>query len=202
MSTFSPRSLHCRLLSIPGQGASTIQKYPPGYPSQLPGEYRAARKQPGTTAYKFNLTITQLLLGREENCSVKILAQRHTEPKHQQSPTLPLDQLAAAWHACICILVAGKSVHYRDVIMGAMASQIIVPYYCLLNRLFGRRSMKTSKLRVTGLCAGNLPMTGEFPAQMANNAENVSIWWRHHCCSSQIKRSLFLFNVFIYVYVI
>ena len=23
-------------------------------------------------------------------------------------------------------------------------------------------------------------MTGEFPTQMANNAENVSIWWRHH----------------------
>ena len=23
-------------------------------------------------------------------------------------------------------------------------------------------------------------MTGEFPAQMASNAENVSIWWRHH----------------------
>ena len=22
--------------------------------------------------------------------------------------------------------------------------------------------------------------TGEFPAQMANNAENASIWWRHH----------------------
>ena len=22
--------------------------------------------------------------------------------------------------------------------------------------------------------------TGEFPAQMASNAENVSIWWRHH----------------------
>ena len=22
--------------------------------------------------------------------------------------------------------------------------------------------------------------TGEFPAQMAINAENVSIWWRHH----------------------
>ena len=22
--------------------------------------------------------------------------------------------------------------------------------------------------------------TGEFPAQMANNAENLSIWWRHH----------------------
>ena len=40
--------------------------------------------------------------------------------------------------------------------------------------------MKTSKLRVTGLCAANSPVTSEFPAQKANNAENVSIWWRHH----------------------
>ena len=28
------------------------------------------------------------------------------------------------------------------------------PHHCLLNRLFRRRSKKTSKLRVTGLCAG------------------------------------------------
>ena len=54
------------------------------------------------------------------------------------------------------------------------------PHDCLLNRLFRRRSKKTSKLRVTGLCAGNSPGTGEFPAQMASYAENVSIWWRHH----------------------
>ena len=54
------------------------------------------------------------------------------------------------------------------------------PHDCLLNRLFRRRSKKTSKLRVTGLCVGNSPGTGEFPAQMASNAENVSIWWRHH----------------------
>ena len=54
------------------------------------------------------------------------------------------------------------------------------PHDCLLNRLFGCISKKTSKLRVTGLCAGNSPGTGEFPAQMASNAENVSIWWRHH----------------------
>ena len=26
---------------------------------------------------------------------------------------------------------------------------------------------------------------GEFPAQMASNAENVSIWWRHHVISTQ-----------------
>ena len=54
------------------------------------------------------------------------------------------------------------------------------PHDCLLNRLFRHRSKKTSKLRVTGLCARNSPVTGEFPAQMASNAENVSIWWRHH----------------------
>ena len=54
------------------------------------------------------------------------------------------------------------------------------PHDCLLNRSFWCRSKKTSKLRVTGLYAGNAAMTGEFPAQMASNAENVSIWWRHH----------------------
>ena len=31
------------------------------------------------------------------------------------------------------------------------------PHECLLNRLFRRRSKKTSKLRVTGLCVGNSP---------------------------------------------
>ena len=52
--------------------------------------------------------------------------------------------------------------------------------HCLLSRLFGRRSKKTPKLRVTGLCVGNSPGTGEFPAQMASNAENVSISWRQN----------------------
>ena len=54
------------------------------------------------------------------------------------------------------------------------------PRDCLLSRSIRRRSKNTSKLRVTGLCAGNSPVTGEFPAQMASNAEYVSIWWRHH----------------------
>ena len=40
-------------------------------------------------------------------------------------------------------------------------------------------SKKISKLRGTGLCEGNPPMTGGFPSPRASNAENVSIWWRH-----------------------
>ena len=57
------------------------------------------------------------------------------------------------------------------------------PHDCLLNRLVGCRSKKTSKLRVTGLCAGNSPVTGEFPAQRASNAEkcfHLSFWWCRH----------------------
>ena len=51
---------------------------------------------------------------------------------------------------------------------------------CLLKRLFRRRSKKTSKLRVTGICEGNSTVTGEFPAQRASNATNSPIWWRHY----------------------
>ena len=54
------------------------------------------------------------------------------------------------------------------------------PHDCLLKLLFRRGSKKTPKLGVTGLCARKSPVTDEFPAQMASNAGNVSIWWRHH----------------------
>ena len=67
------------------------------------------------------------------------------------------------------------------------------PHHCLLNRLFRRRSKKTSKLCVTGLCAGYSPGTGEFPAQMASNAENVSIWWRRHVLIYFPVRKCFMF---------
>ena len=52
--------------------------------------------------------------------------------------------------------------------------------HCLLNCWFSRRSKKTSKFCFTGLCEGNSPVTDEFPAQRASNAENVSKWWSHH----------------------
>ena len=73
------------------------------------------------------------------------------------------------------------------------------PHGSLLKRLFRRRSKKTSKLRVIGLCVGNSPATGEFPSQRASYAENVSISWRHHelpsrgnhCChDTHIKAQL------------
>ena len=59
------------------------------------------------------------------------------------------------------------------------------PHDCLLNRLFKAQIKETSKLRVTGLCGENSTVTGEFPAQRVSNAENVSIWWRHHASFNQ-----------------
>ena len=74
----------------------------------------------------------------------------------------------------ICIYI-----YCYDVVMSAMASQITsltIVYSTVYSR---SRSKKTSKLRVTGPS----PVTGEFPAQRASNAENVAIWWRHHVSS-------------------
>ena len=52
------------------------------------------------------------------------------------------------------------------------------PHACLLSRVLGSDQRKHQSNN--GLCAGNSPVTGEFPAKMASNAENVSIWWRRH----------------------
>ena len=54
------------------------------------------------------------------------------------------------------------------------------PHDCFLMCLFRCRSKKASKFRVTGLCAENSPLTGEFLAQRASNAENLFIWWHHN----------------------
>ena len=33
--------------------------------------------------------------------------------------------------------------------------------------------------------------TGEFPAQMASKAKNVSIWWRHHVQGLLVQKGLY-----------
>ena len=61
--------------------------------------------------------------------------------------------------------------HYNDVILSAAAFQITsrtIVYSTVCSR---RRSKKTSKFRLTGICEGNSLVTGEFSAQRASNAE-------------------------------
>ena len=72
---------------------------------------------------------------------------------------------------------------------------------CLLNSFLRRRSKKTSKLRATGLCEGNPPVTGGFPSQSASNAEKASIWWRCHVVEYHefsIRRFRITDNTWIY----
>ena len=54
--------------------------------------------------------------------------------------------------------------------MGAITFQI-TSLTIVYSIVYSLRSKKTSKHRVTALCAGNSPGTGEFPAQMASNAK-------------------------------
>ena len=95
--------------------------------------------------------------------------------------TVMLNRSGLLWRALVSILLSYNrevALRWRHNERDSVSNH--QPHDCLLNRLFRRRSKKTSKLRVTGLCARNSPGTGEFPAQMASYAENVLIWWRHH----------------------
>ena len=82
------------------------------------------------------------------------------------------------WRRCFRVMNISVSLQwFRNECDGVSNQQ---PHDCLLACLFRRISKKTSTLRVTGLCEGNLPAAGEFPTQMASNAEFFSIWWCHH----------------------
>ena len=63
--------------------------------------------------------------------------------------------------------------------MGSMASQITSLTIVCSAVYSGADQRKHQSSASLAFCAGNSPGTGEFPAQMASNAENVSIWWRH-----------------------
>ena len=73
-------------------------------------------------------------------------------------------------------IVERRKLHYSDVIMGAIASQITsltIVYSTVYSGADQRKHQSSASLAF-------LPVTGEFPAQMVSYAENISIWWRHH----------------------
>ena len=70
-------------------------------------------------------------------------------------------------------------VHYNGVIMSLMGSQITSVSIVCLTVDSDRDQRKHQTPRHWPLY-GNSPLTGEFPAQRASNAENVSISRRHY----------------------
>ena len=63
--------------------------------------------------------------------------------------------------------------------MGAIAFQITNLTIVFQPIIQAQIKENTKTPRHWPLC-GEVTGPGEFPAQMASNAENVSIWWRHH----------------------
>ena len=64
--------------------------------------------------------------------------------------------------------------HYNDVIIGVIASEI--PSFTIVYSIVYSGADQREHLSSAPLAF----VRGKFPAQMASNAENVSIWWRHH----------------------
>ena len=67
--------------------------------------------------------------------------------------------------------------------MSMIASQITSPTIFTQPLIQAQIKENIKAPRLWPLC-GEFTGTGEFPAQMASNAENVSIWWRHHRASA------------------
>ena len=84
--------------------------------------------------------------------------------------------------------------------MGAMVSQITSLTIVCSTVYSRRRSKKASKLRVTGFCAGNSPVTGEFPhkAPVARKIFPFDDVITSEVCSRQqcqLQGSSWVFNV-------
>ena len=73
--------------------------------------------------------------------------------------------------------------HYDDVIMGAISSLITsltIVYSTVYSDADQTKHQSSASLAFAwGIHRG--------PAQMASNAENVSIWWRHHATAGEVR---------------
>ena len=82
--------------------------------------------------------------------------------------------------------------HCNDIIMSAMASQF-TGVSIVSNHLSERSSKKISMLRITCLCDGNPPVTGEFPFTKGHWRENC-----YHLMTSSSKTSFLCLIIHVY----
>ena len=114
------------------------------------------------------------------------------EPNFVAKPCLAIDSQSSAhlYHATLlqslltCLYIfqclypnPSPSLHYNDVIMGTIASEItsVSVIFLIVSTGTDQSSESLAFVDQWGLLG-----TGEFPAQMASNAGNVPIWWHHH----------------------
>ena len=86
---------------------------------------------------------------------------------------MPLNARYSVW---VYINELSSKTPYCDVKMGTIASQITsltIVYSTVYSGADQWKHQSSASLAFVWV-------PGEFPAQIASNAENVSIWWRHH----------------------
>ena len=84
--------------------------------------------------------------------------------------------------------------HQTAVTMSTMASQI--PGISIVySTVYSGVHQKISKLRITGLCNENPPVTRGFPSQRTSKAENVPMWVRHHA-NAFLRRHMHFYKYF------
>ena len=92
----------------------------------------------------------------------------------------------------------GDELHYTAVIMGAIAFQITsltIVYSTVYSDANQRKHQSSVSLAfVRGIHRGPV----NSPHEMASNAENVSIWWRHDAIYASVTKSSFhiVFSIF------
>ena len=74
--------------------------------------------------------------------------------------------------------------------MGKMAFQIISLTIVYSTVYMGTDQRKRQSFKPLAFVGGNSPVTSEFPAQRASDAEIVSIWWRHQEAQRTLRLGL------------
>ena len=95
---------------------------------------------------------------------------------------IQLPKSRANWMRASCLLVTFCvcKKHYSDVIMSTIASQntsLTIVYSAVHSDPDQRKHQSSASL---AFVRGIHQRPVNSPPQMASNAENVSIWWRHH----------------------
>ena len=98
-------------------------------------------------------------------------------------------QYTFASYSLLCYHRNFMSNFYQQTFFWTSTIQRNHPHHCLLNRLLRRRSKKTWKLHVTGLCAGISPVTGKCFHLMTSSYCFCEARRASHCHSPQTTYS-------------
>ena len=95
----------------------------------------------------------------------------------------------------------GNPLQWRHNGLGSVSNH--QPHDCLLNRLFRRRSKKTTKIRVTGLCAGNSPIPVNSPhkgpvTRKMFPFDDVIMWWNQDAVAIMQENENVVFRSFCF----